>query len=99
MEWTGDQFVDWICMLDNEKYMKYETALRSAFKREGIDGAAIPHIEKNDWTPWGVQGFMDRTNIHKHVQDLKIQNNNDNQIPAAYHAPVQINEGDKTEYH
>ena len=96
-KWSGDEFVDWITSIEQEKFMKYENALRSAFKREGIDGSAIPDIEKNDWTQWGVQSFKDRTNIHKHVQDLRNQNNNDNQIAAAYN--VNNEGGNKTEYH
>ena len=55
MEWTSDEFVDWICSLEEDKYMKYENALRSAFKKDGVCGALIPDIEKNDWIPWGIR--------------------------------------------
>ena len=101
MEWTADEFVDWICNLDEGKYAEYEDKLREAFKSEGIDGSAIPDIEKNDWKGWGIQMFKDRTNIHKHTQALKQQNvnsNDNNEVAPAYDS--NYNEGgNKTEYH
>ena len=100
MDWTGDEFVDWICSLDEGKYMQYEDRLREAFENEAIDGSAIPDIEKNDWKGWGVQIFKDRTNIHKHAQALKNQNVNDNNDNVAPAYNLNYNEGgDKTEYH
>eukprot|EP01083_Nonionella_stella_P249183 861916_1 len=69
-EWTSDEFVDWICSLEQGKYSKYEEKLRVVFIEEAISGEAIPHIEKNDWKAFGITVFMDRTNLHKHVQGL-----------------------------
>ena len=103
MEWTLDQFVVWISCLDDEKFKKYEETLREAFERDGIDGSAIVDIEKNDWIPWGIQSFKDRTSLQRHIQHLKEQNANNNknndQIAPAYNASNYNEGGNKTEYH
>ena len=102
MEWTADAFVDWICNMEQGRYSKYEDGLRVSFKKEDICGVAIPYIEKNDWKGWGVESFMDRTNLHKKVQDLITQNDNNvnnmnnNQIAAPH---INYNEGgNSTDY-
>ena len=102
MEWTSDEFVDWICHLERQKFKRYEQTLREAFKSEGIDGSSIQDIEKNDWKGWGLNSFNDRTTIHKHLQKLKHQhqNNDDNENEVAPAYNINYNEGgDKTEYH
>ena len=48
MDRSSDEFMEWICSIEQEKYLKYKSTLRSAFKRDGIDGLAITDIDKND---------------------------------------------------
>ena len=90
MEWSSDEFVDWICNLEQGKYSKYEEQLRTVFSQQSISGEAIPHIEKNEWKDWGVTNYMDRTKLHQHVRNLvmkygnqQIVNDNNNDQPAA----------------
>ena len=89
MQWTSDEFVDWIGNLEQERYKVYEQNLRQSFLKEGISGEAIPHIEKSEWKEWGVTNYMDRTKIHQHVGNLVMKygnqqmvNNNNNQLAA-----------------
>eukprot|EP01084_Bolivina_argentea_P288353 494890_1 len=74
-EWSSDEFVNWICSLDDGKYEKYENKLRNIFIEEDISGEAIPHIQKNEWKEWGITSYMDRTNLDKHLKNLLNQNN------------------------
>ena len=102
MEWTSDEFVDWICILDEGKYSKYEEQLRRAFISESISGEAIPHINKNEWKElFGINNYMDRTNLDKHVKNLikrNKDNSNDNDNGNA--ETGNYNEGgNMTEYH
>ena len=74
MEWTSDEFVDWICDLDDGRFEEYEKRLRKVFVEESIMGKAIPYIEKNDWKTWGIANFLDRTSLHKRVRNLVDSN-------------------------
>merc|ERR1712228_139305 len=93
LEWTGDDFVDWICSLDDERFKQYEEKLKSVFAEEGISGNAIPYIQKEEWKGFGIKNYMDRTRIQAHVDKLtnaKAQHQeNDNDD----------DEGKMTEYH
>ena len=99
-EWSGDEFIEWICSLDKGRFKQYENILSAAFKKQGINGQAIPHIQKNDWMSWGIQNFMDRTNIDQYVQKLiQQQNGNNNDNPFAAPAPAaNDDEGAPTAY-
>eukprot|EP01084_Bolivina_argentea_P260561 440056_1 len=97
-EWSGDEFVDWICGLEQGKYIKYESSLRNEFGKEDISGQSISDIEKNDWKGWGINNFAHRSNIQKHINNLVQQNNNNvknNQIAASN---MKCNEGTDTPY-
>ena len=63
----------------------------------------IKYIRKNEWKTWGITNYMHRTNLHKHVQNLINQNNdNGNQckIASAQNVNINYNEGgNMTEYH
>ena len=69
-EWTPDEFVDYICIVENGRFLKYESILREKFKNDEVSGEAIPHIEKNEWRDFGIKNYMDRTQIHKCIKDL-----------------------------
>ena len=75
--WSGDEFVDWICGLDDGAFKQYEEKLRSTFKEEEISGSAIPYLQKEEWKGFGVKNYMHRTLIQAHVEELK-QNQNKN---------------------
>ena len=70
MEWSADEFVDYICTVEDGRFLKYEDVLRENFKNEEVSGEAIPHIEKNEWREFGVRNYMDRTQLHKCIKDL-----------------------------
>ena len=99
MEWSTDDFVDWICNIEQGKYQKYEQTLRTTFKSEGVSGKAIPFIEKSEWKEFGIKNYMDRTNIHQHIQNLKSQNNNTVNNVNNEIAPADNEGGNITEYH
>ena len=73
MEWSAEEFVDYICTIEDGRFIKYEEILRETFKNEDIDGQAIPHIEKNEWRNFGVKNYMDRTILHKCIKNLTQQ--------------------------
>lgn len=80
MDWSGDELVDWIISIHGGKFKKYEQDLRNAFKKEGVNGSAIPHIDKSEWKSWGITNFMDRTNLDHEIKKLMNgdQQNDDN---------------------
>ena len=70
MEWSAEEFVDYICTVDNGIFLKYEDILRESFKNDDVDGEAIPHLEKNEWRGFGIKNYMDRAKLHKCIKDL-----------------------------
>ena len=99
MEWSGDEFVEWICSLEKGKFEQYRSILSAAFKKQGISGQAIPHIQKNDWQNWGIQNFMDRTKIDQYVQKLIPQNVKNIKYDNPFEVPVvNDDEGAPTAY-
>ena len=70
MEWDADKFVDYICTVEDGRFLKYEDMLRNKFKSEGVSGEAIPHLEKDEWREFGIKNYMDRTKLHICIKDL-----------------------------
>ena len=70
LDWSSDEFIEWICSLEQGRFSKYESKLREVFKEQNICGEAIPYIQKNEWQGWGIKDYMDRTNIDKHLKHL-----------------------------
>ena len=94
LEWSGDEFVDWICGLDDGAFKQYEQKLRIAFKEEDISGSVIPFIQKEDWKGLGIKNFMHRTRMQAHIEELKQNQKNDNNYNYN-----DDEEGKETEYH
>eukprot|EP01083_Nonionella_stella_P306350 1072706_1 len=82
LQWSSDQLVDWIVSLEDGKYQQYENKFRTQFSKEGVNGEAIPHIDRVALNHWGIQNFMDRANldnaIKRLVQQNKLQDNDVN---------------------
>ena len=68
--WTEEQFVQWISNIDGQRFKRYEHELREAFLKEGVNGMAIPHINKLEWKGWGITLFKDRIDLDQHVRNL-----------------------------
>ena len=84
--------MDWIINLDDGQYKEYEEILRMEFKKEDVNGSAIPHIDKHEWKTWGITKFMHRTNIDQHLKNLI--NNNKNEEKAQNPHVLYQDEGD-----
>ena len=86
-EWTSNDLVAWICSLDNGRYEKYKNKLLIAFERQGVDGKGMCYLEKQDLEGFGVDAFIDRSIIYRHIQSLvnnnKINNNQHRHISEA----------------
>ena len=74
LEWNSDELVDWIVTIQNGQFSKYEKILQVTFKKEGVNGSTLEHIDKAELRGWGVESFMDRINMYKHIQSLFNQN-------------------------
>merc|ERR1712039_6201 len=61
----------WIITVNDGKYKKYEKKLKTTFAEEGINGRAIDFLKESHWKEFGVVNFMDRVELHQHLQDLK----------------------------
>ena len=46
-KWTGDEVVDWIVSIEDGVFVKYEEKLRTAFKREGVNGEGLQFINNS----------------------------------------------------
>lgn len=85
-EWNSDAFLMWIMDLNAGKFKKYEKKLKMKFAEQNVDGRGIQFLKDVHLESWGVVDFMDRVELHQHVQDLikkknnpKIENNFDDQ--------------------
>ena len=68
--------VDWLISLESGKFEKYEVMLRNIFNKEGVNGSTMKHIDKTELRGWGIESFMDRSVIDKHIQNV-VNNIND----------------------
>ena len=95
LEWNTEELVLWICGLDNGKFKKYKDRLIDAFKEQGVDGKGVEFLDKQELRGFGIDSFMDRGLIYKHIQGLSANNN----IKIVNEDVPQQNEGqDGTDY-
>merc|ERR1712113_1352096 len=87
-EWDSDEVVDWICSIEDGKYMKYEEGLRSAFREEEVNGSHLTAIGKSELRDWGIKSFSDRLGMEKQIQQLVAQQSESQSVVAAPAAPV-----------
>ena len=82
LSWTANDVIDYLCLLDNGKYKKYNKKLREIFIKESINGNTICYIDKSTLRDWGINNIVDRTKIFQHLQNILNQNQNKNQNVA-----------------
>ena len=75
LNWSGDDIIDYLSMLEDGKYERYSAKLRVIFVEEAVSGKALPYIDNSTLRDWGISNFMDRTNIFNHFQNIVNQNN------------------------
>ena len=73
LQWNSDEAVDWICSIENGRFVKYEDALRPCFAEEGVTGTDLEHITQSALRDWGVKTFKDRIALEKEIQQLVAQ--------------------------
>eukprot|EP01084_Bolivina_argentea_P281844 482318_1 len=74
-DWTIDDVVDWIIILNDRQFAKYESDLRYAFKDEVITGKCMCDLIEYDLERYGVYDSRDRVALLDAIQ-LLINNNN-----------------------
>eukprot|EP01083_Nonionella_stella_P054611 144161_1 len=69
-QWSTDDVVQWILTLDNGAYVEYKHTLGICMLKEGIDGAELKHLDKNDLHRLGIGNFKHKRLILQHITDL-----------------------------
>ena len=97
LQWNSDEAVDWICSIENQRFAKYEDALRPCFAEEGVTGSELGHITQTALRDWGVKNFKDRIALEKEIQQLVAQYSQAQQL-VTHHvgkANIKPKEGNK----
>ena len=99
MEWDADTIVDWILSL-NQGYKKYEQDLRKQMRLEGVDGALLGKLERNDFHRFGVTMLQHKIAIMQEINRLTSESvEKEEDPPAAYQENISGKEGlDQTAY-
>ena len=56
--WSANDVIDYLCLLDNDKYKKYDKKLREIFVKESIDGSTICYTDKSALGDWGISNML-----------------------------------------
>lgn len=78
--WEAKDIVRYVCLLEDGKFASLADALLDSFVEQGITGAELLDIEKNDLFTMGVKNFKDRTKIYKYFQNLKSNEGDDDTV-------------------
>eukprot|EP01084_Bolivina_argentea_P251370 421583_1 len=78
-QWDHCNIADWICNVENKRFKQYEKELRVKLEDEGITGADIGDLDKNDLHRIGITNFGDKKALLKYIQHLIVQNSQNNE--------------------
>ncbi len=52
-------------------FVKYQQLLEDCFAQQDVDGSCLDDVLKSDIHNWGIKKFKDKTNLYKHIQQLR----------------------------
>ena len=72
--WNINQMIQWISLLENDRFKQYLGTLRNGFESDDINsGQYLPDLTKNDLRapPFNISVFKDRRDLEIHFKSLK----------------------------
>lgn len=74
MEWQWEEILEWICSLEEGRFVKYSDTLKQSLKEEEVSGADIADVDILVIKGWGVINFKDKRDLLKHFKILTQKN-------------------------
>merc|ERR1711997_1423351 len=70
MQWNNDHILEWICSIENGRFVKYKQTLRISLYEAEIVGEDLLTINQLDIKGWGIKNYKDQKGLCEHIQRL-----------------------------